>query len=231
MQEPYAVVLISVVSLVSTYFGTLISGGGLLVTPVLLSFGLPVPVALGTRRFSTLGGLSPSLVQFHRWKKIDYKFSLYLAAFSIIGSVAGYHFVDVVNEFILKKIIGFFIVALAIALFFENTGKVGKFKGKLYQYKNIIGPPLVALSTYLPIIIGGGGGTVFSYVLIIVYSQTILQSAGNRKLPLLVGQILTTILFVRAGYVHYPLAFAMLVANMLKGWFGARFFLKKGGKK
>ena len=78
---------------------------------------------------------------------------------------------------------------------------------------------------------GGGGGTVFSYALIIVYSQTILQAAGNRKLPILTGQILATVLFVRAGYVHYPLAIAMLIANTLGGWFGSRFFLRKGDKK
>ena len=218
-------------SFLTTYFGTLVGGGGLLVTPILLAFGLPVPVALGTRRLSTLGGVLSSFIQFHRWKKIDYHLSIYLVTFAIIGSLLGYHFVDVVNEDLLKKIIGFFIVVLAIVLYFENTEKISKIKGKLYQYRKIIGPPLIAFSAGLPIIVGGGGGTAFSYVLIVVYGQTILQSAGNRKLSMLIGQVMATIMFIRAGYVHYPLAFCMLFANVLGGWFGSRFFLKKGDEK
>ena len=231
MQEPYTIILISVVSFLSTYFSTLVGGGGLLVMPVLLAFGLPVPVALGTRRLSTLGGIASGLIQFHRWKKIDYNLSIHLVTFAVIGALFGYLFVDVVNEVLLKKIVGFFIVVLAIVLFFENAEKIIKIKGKFYQYRKIIGAPLIAFSAGLPIIVGGGGGTAFSYVLIIVYGQTILQAAGNRKLAILAGQTLATIMFIRAGYVHYPLAFCMLFANMLGGWFGARFFLKKGDEK
>ena len=104
MLDPYAIILISLVSFCATYFGALAGGAGLVVTPILLSFGLPVQVALGTRRLSVL--------------------------------------------------------------------------------------------------IGGGGGTVMTYVLIIVYGQTILESAGNRRLPLLTGNIVTTALFMWAGMKH-----------------------------
>ena len=83
----------------------------------------------------------------------------------------------------------------------------------------------------LAVVIGGGGGTTFTYLLIIVYGQTILQSIGTRRLPLLAGHLLATILFIWAGNVYYPLAFALLFANALGGWFGSRFYLKKGEKK
>ena len=69
MLEFYDIILISLISFGSTYFGQLAGGGGLVVTPVLIAYGLPVPVALGTRRISTLGGIAFGLVQFYKWKR------------------------------------------------------------------------------------------------------------------------------------------------------------------
>ncbi len=231
MLEPYEIILISVISFFATYFGQLAGGGGLLVTPVLISFGLPVPIALGTRRFSTISGITAGLVQFHRWKQIDYKLGRFLITFTIAGCALGYLIVNSIEGLILKRIIGFLIVAITIALIFEKTDKVTKIKGRLYRYRNIIGPFMAISSGALAVIIGGGGGTTFTYLLIIVYGQTILQSIGTRRLPLLAGHLLAAILFIWAGNVYYPLAFSLLFANALGGWFGSRFFLKKGEKK
>jgi len=50
-------------------------------------------------------------------------------------------------------------------------------------------------------------------------------------LPLLAANILATALFMFGGHVYYPLAVPMILANALGGWFGARFYLKKGDKK
>jgi len=132
---------------------------------------------------------------------------------------------------VLKKIVGFLIVAMAIVLLFENTEKTRNTRGKLNKYRNIIMPPVTILSGSLAILVGGGGGTILTYLLIIVYGQTVLQSSGNRRLPLLAGHILATILFVWGGYVYYPLAIPLLFANALGGWFGSRFYLKKGEEK
>jgi uncharacterized membrane protein YfcA len=231
MLDPYEIILISVISFFATYFAQLAGGGGLLVTPVLIFFGLPVPVALGTRRFSTIGGITAGLVQFHRWKQIDYRLSWFLVTFTIAGCAMGYLVVDSIEGLILKRIIGLLIIITTIALIFEKTDKVRKIKGRLYRYRNIIGPFMAILSGALAVIIGGGGGTAFTYLLIIVYGQTILQSIGTRRLPLLAGHLLAAILFVWAGNVYYPLAFSLLFTNTLGGWFGSRFYLKKGEQK
>lgn len=231
MMDPFTIAVISVVSFVSSWFGTLAGGGGLIVIPVMLSFGIPVPFALGTRRFSTISTTAAGMIAFHKWKKVDYRFSTTLVVYSLIGSVAGYLIVDSVNETLLKKTIGVVILLLAFFLMFENTAGIKEAKGKLYLYRHIIGPPVSALSGVFSVIIGGGGGLILSYLIIIVYGQTILESSGNRRLTILVSNILATALFIMGGYVNYPLAFAMLFANALGGWFGARFYLKKGDEK
>ena len=231
MLEPYEIILISVISFLATYFGQLAGGGGLLVTPVLISFGLPVPIALGTRRFSTISGITAGLIQFHRWKQIDYRLSRFLVVFSTAGCALGYLVVNSIEGSILKRIIGFLIIAITIALIFEKSDKIQKIKGRLYRYRNSIGPFLALASGTLAVIIGGGGGTTFTYLLIIVYGQTILQSIGTRRLPLLSGHLVAAILFIWAGNVYYPLAVSLLCVNALGGWFGSQFYLKKGEKK
>ncbi|MFC1817130.1 TSUP family transporter, partial [Thermodesulfobacteriota bacterium] len=109
--------------------------------------------------------------------------------------------------------------------------KVKAIKGRLYSYRHIIGPPGAILAGSFAVMVGGGGGMILTYILIIVYGKTILQSSGNGRLPLLAANILATILFITGGYVYYPLAVSMLCANALGGWFGSRFYLKRGDKK
>lgn len=231
MLDPHLIIIASVVSFISSWFGSLAGGGGLIIVPVLLALGLPVPIALGTRRFSSLGGIITGLIQFHRWKKVDYNISFSLVLFTLIGCILGYIIVETVTGAILKNMIGLMIIALTIILFFERTDKIQKIKGSLYIYRNIIGPPVAILASIIAIIVGGAGGTIMTYLLIIVYGQTILQSSGSRRLPMLAGHILAVILFMSAGYVYYPLAFSLLAANALGQWFGSRFYLKKGDEK
>ncbi|MFC1817072.1 TSUP family transporter, partial [Thermodesulfobacteriota bacterium] len=112
MLDPLVIIIISAISFAASWLGSLAGGGGLIVLPVLLSFGLPVPVALGTRRFSTIGTVTTGFIQFHRWKKIDYKISASLVVFTLTGALVGYLIVDSVNEMILKRVIGFIIITL-----------------------------------------------------------------------------------------------------------------------
>jgi uncharacterized protein len=231
MLETNSIIIISLISFMASWFGSLAGGGGLLILPAMLAFGLPVPIALGTRRFSTVGTMISGLIQFHRWGKVDYRLSASLVVFTLSGAAIGYLIVDSVNELILKRTIGFFIIALSIFLFFENADNVKAIKGRLYRYRHIIGPPGVILSSAFAIVVGGGGGMIMTYLLIIVYGRTILEASGNRKLPLLASNILSTALFMYGGYVYYPLAACMLLANLLGGWFGSRFFLQRGDKK
>jgi len=229
--DTQSLIIISVVSFFASWFGALVGGGGLIVLPVMLSLGVPAPIALGSRRFATISTITAGLVAFHRSKKVDYRFSSSLLVYSLVGSIAGYLIVDRVSESILKRTIGIVILALALFLLFENGSRIRAAKGKLFRFRHFIGPPVSALSGMMSVIIGGGGGLILSYLIIIVYGQTILESSANRRLTVLASNLLATGLFIAGGYVYYPLAVAMLAANALGGWFGARFFLKRGDEK
>ncbi len=226
----YIIIIASLVTFISAWFSSLAGGGGLIVTPVLISLGIPLPIILGCRRLTVLGGNITGFIKFSQWKKIDYKITIFLSIFGIIGAVIGNLFVENINEFILKKIIGSIIIIFAILLFLENKAFIKNLKGKLYKHRKIIGPPMAILAIFLSVIIGGGGAVVFTYLLIMIYSNTILESSGNRKMPIFFGSLISLILFIKAGFINYPLAISMFIAHALGGWFGSQFFLKKGEK-
>lgn len=227
----YIIIIASLVTFISAWFSSLAGGGGLIVTPVLISLGIPLPIILGCRRMTVLGGNITSFIKFSQWKKIDYKLTIFLSVFGIIGAIIGNIFVENINEPILKKIIGAIIIIFALFLFLENKKWVKNIKGLLYKFKHIIGPPIAILAIFISVIIGGGGALVFTYLLIMVYGNNILESAGNRKLPIFFGSLVSLILFMKAGIIDYPLAISMFFAHALGGWFGSQFFLKKGEKK
>ncbi|NQV00421.1 MAG: sulfite exporter TauE/SafE family protein [Parcubacteria group bacterium] len=227
----YIIIIASIVTFISAWFGSLAGGGGLVVVPVLISLGIPLPIILGCRRMTVLGGNITSFIKFYQWKKIDYKLTIFLSIFGIVGAIIGNLFVTNINENILKKIIGSVIIIFAIFLFFENKAWMKNLKGKLYKYRKIIGPPVAILALFLSVIIGGGAGPVLTYLLIMVYGNKILESAGNRKMPIFFGSLISLIIFMKAGLINYPLAISMFFAHALGGWFGSQFFLKKGEKK
>ncbi len=231
MVSPLLLIIAFVITFISSWIGSTVGGGGLLATPVLLHFGLPVPVILGTRRFSTLGGTITSMIQFHKWGKVDYKLASYFIIVSLIGGVVGFSIIDSLDQNIMKKMVGVMIIGLLIFFIFENNKKVQKLKGHLLKRRKILGPIAGLFAAIVTVIVGGGGAILLSYVLIIMYGQTILQASGTRKLPLLATSLISLALFIYKGYINWVLAFVMLIAHALGGWFGSKYHLEKGEEK
>lgn len=224
-------IIACLVTFIGSWIGTLVGGGGLLVTPVLLLSGLPVPVVLGSRRFSVIGGTLAGMIQFHRWKKVDWKLAFYFSIFCMIGAVIGFTVIDSLNELLLKRVIGVIIIGTLIFLMVENNEKVQKLKGHLLKYHKVLGPLAAIFAAVIGVTTGGAAGVIITYILIIFYGNTILQASGTRKLPLIAGSIVASCLFIYKGYIHWLLAISMFVAHALGGWFGSRFYLKKGDEK
>lgn len=230
MAELIVLVIASIATFIGAYYGVLIGGGSLLVTPLLLSLGIPPIITLGVRRFSILGGSIASFIQFNKKKKVDYKLGLSLVIFAIIGGVLGFLFINSIDEFILKKIIGAIIILLLTFIIFENDKKVKKLRSALYNGRFLLGPIFTIISRFVSVIIGGAG-ILASYVLIIIYGKSILDTSGTTKITAIISGTVITGLFIFKGYIDYSLAIPLFIAHALGGWFGSKFYLKQGEEK
>ena len=90
---------------------------------------------------------------------------------------------------------------------------------------------MAAVCGAITTVAGASGAALLTYVLILVYGKNVLESLGTRRVPILIGTVIATLLFAIKGYIDYVLGGAMLLAHALGVWLGAHFFLKTGEEK
>jgi uncharacterized membrane protein YfcA len=196
----------------------------------MMAFGLDPVHAVANTRFSVLGTDLASIVAFHRARRIRYRLALPLAILAFVTSMLVARELQHIPKETLKLIIGGAILLLVVlAVAFPRIGtEPGRERGGLGVW--IFGSALIMAATALTTVSGGAAGAVYSYILVLVFGQTFLDSAGTRKivaLGLTLGAIPT---FMLLGLVDYAIAVPLLAANAAGGWFGARYMIRRGEK-
>ncbi|PIT84894.1 hypothetical protein COU37_00005, partial [Candidatus Micrarchaeota archaeon CG10_big_fil_rev_8_21_14_0_10_45_29] len=216
-----------VVAFFAGFIGSTAGGAGLISVPILIFLGLPAHIAVATSRFGSLGVTSTGIYSFHQGKKVDFRLGTRAAVLGIIGSFFGAGFLLAIPSGILEKIIAFF---LFISLFFmyKNRGfgiKKEKKKGKTAK---ALGYASFLFIGFLGGFVGGVVGILSSYVLILVFGQTFLESSGTRKIYGLAIGLTSTSVFALAGVIDWGFGLLMLPAFVAGTHFGVKYALSRG---
>jgi uncharacterized protein len=115
VNAPLIVALGALVGFISGMFGI---GGGFLMTPLLVFFGIPAPVAVSSMALHVAGSSMSSVMAYSRRRAVDLRMGGVLAAGGVVGAVAG------VELFRLLRLLGQadLIVALAYLVFLSVIG-------------------------------------------------------------------------------------------------------------
>jgi hypothetical protein len=194
----------------------------------MIVLGIPPAVAVANTRFSILGVDITSIREFHAAKKIHYKLAFPLAVVSGAAALVSAQYLPDMDGELLKKVIAGAML-LSIVLFVAFP-KVGSVTGRPMAGAWLIGVPLIAISTVIATVTGGLAGMLYSYILVLVFGETFLESAGTRKIIAFALTLSAATTFVIQGLVDYRVAGPLLVSSGLGGWFGSRFMIKRGDK-
>jgi uncharacterized membrane protein YfcA len=115
VNAPLMVALGALVGFISGLFGI---GGGFLMTPLLVFFGIPAPVAVSSMALHVAGSSMSSVMAYSRRRAVDWRMGGVLASGGVIGAIAG------VEIFRLLRLLGQadLIVALAYLVFLGVIG-------------------------------------------------------------------------------------------------------------
>jgi uncharacterized membrane protein YfcA len=226
--DPIIILIISIINFFAAFFGVSVGGSGLVMTPVLLSFGVPAPSAIATKRVSNLGMSSFSLLKFHKEKKVIWRVGLPLIIVSIISSFIAANIVLTIGAVILQRIIGIVIIGTIIFTLANKSLGIEERVLKTRKRNKILGAFFFFLAIFIAHISGGGSGIFTSHVLIVFFGLTFLQAAGTRKIAGLVGTIVAASIYIISGIVPFELALPMLIAGVLGGWLGTHYAIMKG---
>jgi len=221
--------VVFLVGVISASFGTLVGGGTLLTIPTFIFLGLSPESAIATNRFGANGLIIAGLYEFNKKRLVNYKIGFIICIPALLGSFLGaIILLQIINELILKYLI--VIVTILILSFIIFKPKIGIEKTKLFIKKTdyLSG---IALSFLIGInsgLYGAGSGTFLSYVLILLFGQTFLESAATRKIPTLFSSLIATLIFILASAIIYPIGISLFIGNLIGSYLGAHYSDKLG---
>lgn len=215
-----------IVGFFSGIYGTLVGGGFLVIVPFFMIYGLPVHTALGTARLSGVGTTLFGIAGFHKTGYVNYKIAFLISLPLLIGSLLGSRIVLSLDERLLEFIIaGVILVTVVLSIFNKDLGLVHN----LYSRKRKI------LGLFLMFIVGVYGGFIgigvsilLTYLMILFFGQTFLESAATRKIGILLLHIATFIVFLKGGLVNWELGISSFFGTGVGSFIGSKYSGKIG---
>lgn len=221
--EIFHILVVFLVGIVASSLGTLVGGTGLITIPTLIFLGLPPHIAIGTNRFGLTGLNMAGWYKFHEKRMINYKIGFAILIPTLLGAIMGANLVLHINEIILRKLIA--TVNLIVLFFIILKPKIG-----IERPKYAIGNREYTVGTILSFFVGiycgsygAGNGILLSYILILLFGQTFLESAATRKMATLFSSVMAATIFAVSGVITYSLAIALFLGTFVGSYFGAHY--------
>ena len=214
---------IFLVGLGSSFIGTLVGGSSLINIPVLILLGLSPHSAIATDRMGITGIGISGLYKFHQKGLVNYRIGLITGIPILVGALIGANLVLRISPSTLKKIIAVITVSVLAILVVQPRLGVAKIPRSLKTKDFLIGIFLSLLVGIYGGFYGAGGATFVIYILIFVFGQTFLESAGTMKIGSIAMTTTATLTFAYHGVIHYPLAIAMFMGSFIGSFTGAHY--------
>lgn len=212
-------------------FATLVGGASMVTIPTLILLGLPPHTAIGTDRLGVSGISLIGWHQFHKKELIAYGIGFAVGIPALLGSFLGANLVLRIDVAILRGVIvAINLLILPIILLSPKRG-VERIKREIKRHHYFIGGFMSFMVGIYSGFYGVLSATFLSYVLILRFGQTFLESAATFK----IGSFLTTVaavsVFAFHGAVNYPIAFAVFGGCCIGSYIGVRYSEKLGNIK
>jgi uncharacterized membrane protein YfcA len=212
-------------SLICSTFGTLVGGSSLITIPLLILMGLPPHTAIGTDRLGTCGIAMAGLYSFHRQGMMRYGLAFIVGIPCLVGGFIGANLALQINPELLKKVIVALTVAFLVVVAANPRLGVAAMgtERRLTAGRYVLGAFLSLLSGIYGGFYGAGMGTLMSYIMILLFRQTFLESAANTKVAGIMMSVTSAATYAYHGAIHLSLALAMFAGACIGSYASAQY--------
>jgi uncharacterized membrane protein YfcA len=190
--------------------------------------GIPPAVAIGTAKF---GGVGVTLGSLWRLRKTDYAQTSYvipLILITIVATVIGSYILLHINEEILTTIIALILLlSLPFVFLKKEVGLIRKIVSPLVRTIGYCGYFVIVM---LQAAFGSGVGTLLPIIMMRNFGLTALEAAATRRIPGLVGSLLSLGIYLYFGFVDYRYGLTMFIGTFIGGWLGTHIAIKQGNE-
>lgn len=226
--SPAQIALVVLIGFISSFYGVVSGGGGLITIPGLILIGMPAPQAVASSRIGVLAvGLGGAL-RFRRAGLIDYARLPSLLVPLLGGAVAGAFLLLRLDADLLRRLIGVATIGVAVVILLGRRlgieqpdvppSKLRLRTGYLIAF---------AIGAYAGLF-GAAWATFFTYLMVAAFGMTYLQGAGTRSMAGIPLGIVTVLIFSVGGQIEPAAAIALAISQAAGSYAGASFSLKRG---
>lgn len=235
-------ILIILLGILISGFGTIVGfGGGVFMIPLLvIGFNVPLNIAVG----SVLVALFPSALisTIFNWRKnlIDFKTGLLLEVPTAFGTVLGSYLSVIIPIFILELVFGIFIVYLGV-VFIKGSYETGpkNIKETIFYKINKIGPTVIRKTNYgayrvslmlalvfgiiagtMAGLFGIGGGFLKVPIMVGVFSTPTQIASATGLFMIVITSFTGSISHYFLGNIHFGYAVPVVIGFVLGAFLG-----------
>lgn len=204
-------------------------GGGSLMTPLLLVFGYPPPVAIGTDLLYAAITKAGGALAHHRQGNVDWKIVSILGLGSIPISIFLHTFVLNVEfqesaqfEELLTLSLGIMLIVTSIILILRNKMRKNAIEGKpklfmpaIHRYRTLVTLLMGLILGFCVTVSSVGAGAFGAAILLTIYSQiTAVRVIGTDLAHAVPLTFIAGVGYLFAGYVDLMLLFGLIVGSL-----------------
>jgi uncharacterized membrane protein YfcA len=209
-------------SLLSSMSG---AGASMLTTPVWISLGFPLPVAIASNQ---LNGAAWTLIAARNYLKgrtVDWTLIRIMIFWGLTGAYAGTFIVRAVDAHLLQRVIGTIIIALVVVVAFNPA--LGRTETTPILSRRVTGVLAFPLGVYESFF-GSGNGLFTSLMLSRTRGMPLLNALGSYYVLAFFWNCFAVSVYSAAGLADSSLMVPSTVGSILGAYIGSRIGRRKG---
>ena len=206
-------------------------GGGLISLPAYMVLGLPPHTALGSNKFSSTFGTFVANVRYFKSGRIELRVGAVSVPAALLGSFAGAHVVQLVNDEFLRYLLLIIVPIIAVfVLMNKNLGSENRFSELKFSYAAIVAVAASLVIGFYDGFFGPGTGTFLLLVFSLLLKLDLVTASGNAKLVNLATNVAALVTFIRFSHVAFALAIPAAICGIVGNYVGSGLAIKRGTK-
>lgn len=224
------VLLVLLAALSAGFIDAIVGGGGLIQAPALFSIypDTAPSTLLGTNKFAAIFGTTNSAWRYSRKIAIPWRALMPLAVWVLIASAAGAVVATIVPPKIFRPLVPVLLLGVLIYILCNKT-LGGEHRPRAFAREHHVwAAVLLGAIGFYDGFFGPGTGSFLMFVFVRLYGYDFLNAAASARVLNVATNLAALAYFGLNGYVLWPIAIGMAIANIAGSIFGTRLALRGG---
>ncbi len=203
-------------------------GGGLISLPLLISVGLPAPIALGTNKLQSSIGTFVATYNYFKNNLISFQIIIKGLLFGFFGASSGSLAAQFIDSSILEEVLPFLM--LTIFIYTLYTPKLGLLDNKQRMKESLFYMLFGFFLGFYDGFLGPGTGSLWIISLVFFLGYNLSKATAYTKVFNLKSNIIATSWFMLGNNIDYNIGFIMACGQLIGGKVGSQLVILNGAK-